>query len=441
MVLTRLSSQTYHPPVFVDTAGSEMLAIARRNPLLVILCCALIVRVAAALFVQDRLDRVWKRSFVIEGDAGGYWKLAGKLAAGDEFAVYDPPRRVHRMPGFPAVLAASIRMFGPNLLPARLVLAVVGTTACAVVYLLGRELFDRRVGLIAAGLTAFSPVMVGFSVVILSETLFALCMLLSLLALAKLVKTDFTRERRRRAVTLALTAGATIAAACYVRPSWLPAAPMFAAVWLLLADHKKQALLRGLLVLAAVFVLLLPWAYRNDRVTGHWVFTTLWVGPSLYDGLNPEATGGSDMRFFDVEQAGRTMTEYEVDRHYRRRAWEFVKQNPGRAIELAGLKLVRFWKPWPSAPEFDSVPYRLGVAVFFLPAVVLAARGWWIHRRDAWAWLLTLGPAIYFCAVHLVFVASLRYRLPAEYPMYVLSAAGFCDWVPPTRISRKSDSA
>jgi hypothetical protein len=38
---------------------------------------------------------------LIPGDAEGYWELAGKLAAGQEFSIYDPPRRLLRMPGFP----------------------------------------------------------------------------------------------------------------------------------------------------------------------------------------------------------------------------------------------------------------------------------------------------------------------------------------------------
>jgi hypothetical protein len=37
---------------------------------------------------------------------------------------------------------------------------------------------------------------------------------------------------------------------------------------------------------------------------------------------------------------------------------------------------------------------------------------------------LTLGPLLYFAALHLLFVGSIRYRLPAEYAVLVLSAAG-----------------
>jgi hypothetical protein len=164
-------------------------------------------------------------------------------------------------------------------------------------------------------------------------------------------------------------------------------------------------------------------------VTNHWVFTTLWAGPSLYDGLNPQATGDSDMRFFDRERVDLKMSEYEVDQHYRRRAWQFAADNPGRALQLAGAKAIRFWKPWPNAAQFDHIAYRLAVALFFVPLIICAARGWWVYRRQLWAWLLTLGPVLYFFLIHLVFVGSLRYRLPAEYPLCVLSAAGLQTWL------------
>jgi hypothetical protein len=148
----------------------------------------------------------------------------------------------------------------------------------------------------------------------------------------------------------------------------------------------------------------------------------------LYDGLNPQATGGSNMDFFDNDPAVWSMSEYEIDQLYRQRSWKFVAENPGRTAVLAWLKLVRFWKPWPNAPQFAGFGYRFGVFIFFVPLVGLATWGWWVYRRDTWTWMLTLGPVLYFSAIHMVFVGSLRYRLPAEYALYVLSAAGLCSF-------------
>jgi 4-amino-4-deoxy-L-arabinose transferase-like glycosyltransferase len=399
----------------------------RRKPLLFILVGAFALRMVTAVVLQHWLDGNSNRTYLIEGDANGYWELGRKIAQGSPYVLSTPPnaRHVLRMPGFPALLGLSITVAGESFMFARIMLAAVGTLACGFVYWLGKELFDKKIGLMAAGIAAILPTFVGFSVVILSETLFAATLLAGLVFMAKLTKTGFATETRQRGIWLSLTVGLMMAAACYVRPSWLLVGPFFGLLYLTTADNKKQAALRGSLILTALFLALLPWAYRNHQVTGRWIFTTLWAGPSLYDGLNPLATGDSDMPFMETDQLAESgMTEYEINRHYNQKAWQFVIDNPGRTVQLAWIKLLRFWKPWPNAEQFQHIGYCLVVAMFFIPMVLFVMLGFWTLRGQLWALLLTAGPIVYFSLIHMVFVGSLRYRLPAEYPLCVLTAVG-----------------
>lgn len=398
-----------------------MPAALARHPLLLILAAALALRVVAAIGVQAYLDRAG-REFLIPGDAEGYWALAGQIAAGGDYAVYDPPRRVLRMPGFPLLLGAVRSVTGGAFLPVRLVLAAVGTAGCGVVYLLGRTLDSERTGLVAAAVAAFWPVLVGFSVLILSETFFALMLTLSLAAMAKLVRSS--GDAASRTIVWGGAVGISIVVASYVRPTWLPAVVGFPVVYWLWAGRTKSAALVGLAIVLTAAATLTPWVIRNHTVTGHFVPTTLWVGPSLYDGLNASATGESDMRFFDEENLLSRMSEYDMDREYRRRGWAFARENPGRAVELAFAKLWRYWRPWPAAEQFSSPAARLVVAAYYLPVVALALAGAWLRRGDLWLVVLSAGPILFFSLVHCVFVGSLRYRLPAEYPLCVLSAVG-----------------
>src|SRR5437870_377226 len=103
-------------------------------PLIVLLAGAFALRVGAAVVIQHEVDRTPGRLCLIAGDAAGYWELAKKLAAGKAFAIYDPPRFVVRMPGFPLLLAAGMQLVGENLLALRMLLAGVGTLACGLVY-------------------------------------------------------------------------------------------------------------------------------------------------------------------------------------------------------------------------------------------------------------------------------------------------------------------
>src|SRR5262249_6420202 len=159
------------------------------------------------------------RLCLIEGDADGYWQLARHLVRGEDFSLYDPPRYVMRMPGYPLLLAGGLTLFGEKVLWIRVLLAVVGTAACGLVYCLGRVLFDPSIGLVACFLASISPIFVVFSVLLLSETFFALWLLASLLALVKLVRIESdpaSGGNARRRSMLAVVAGLLAAVATLI---------------------------------------------------------------------------------------------------------------------------------------------------------------------------------------------------------------------------------
>jgi hypothetical protein len=422
----------------------------------VILAIALVLRCGAAIAVQRVVEQTPGRICLIAGDAEGYWELGRKLARGQNFEIYEPPRRVLRMPGFPAVLAASIAIFGEDVGRARFVLALIGTLACGCVYWLSNDLFGPEVGLIATALAAISPTFVVFSVMILSETAFALTLMLSLISLAYVVRGLVASESRRRLFVTSLIAGLATALACYMRPSWLlfpPAAAGGLWMWRIVRPQSTSGGSLGtrfsraglseiwvtLALLLGLALGLLPWTVRNYYVTdGKFVPTTLWMGPSLYDGLNPLANGDSHMEFLPNSEYEQR-SEYEVDRHYRREAWKWAADHPQKTLLLAWIKLGRYWNLFPNTPQFDSWFVRAALLGFVIPVVGVAIWGlvsgskWCLQHAKAaeFSWMaalvLTAGPIIYFSALHTLFVSSLRYRLPAEYPLLALSAVGVWD--------------
>lgn len=395
-----------------------------RYSLLVVLTVALVLRVATAGTLQWALDHRLHRTYLIEGDAEGYWDLAGDLATGRDYAVYTPPRRALRMPGFPALLAVPISLFGESFLAARIWLAIIGTVACGLVYWLGRITVDHATGLIAAALCAISPQLIGFTPLILTETSFAATLLASLVGCAYLGRWT-SRQLGAGDTLLALLCGGLFGLAVYVRPSWLLVAPATAVLYVLLRSRNLAGAVRGGLLVVGMLLTLLPWGFRNHAVTGHFFLTTLWMGPSLYDGINPEATGASDMRFFDRDQVlGKGMSEYEMDQHYRRLARAYALENPGHVVQLAFAKLGRYWKPWPNADQFRDWRLQLLLTAFFVPMIVFSLTGAWHLRHQPWVLYLSGVAILYFSALHMVFVSSLRYRLPAEYPLMVLCACG-----------------
>ncbi len=386
-----------------------------------ILLLALAVRLLAAVAVQRTVDFEPGQICLIAGDAAGYWELAGNILQG-EYRLYDPPRQVMRMPGFPLLLAGCRLVFGDWLLGTRCVLALIGALACCGTYWLGRLLFTEEAGIVGGFGAALSPGLVGFSPLLLSETAFGAALVAHGLAVALLWQSSPASQKIR----LAIVSGLLGALATYFRPTWLPVVPLVA-VWHLLVAGRGRPARRaeaGAMVLALVLALQ-PWVVRNLLTTGHPVVTTLWDGPSLYDGLHPGATGDSEMSFFERDQLLMTMTEYQMNQTYRQQAWKWVGENPGRVLELAVVKARRYWSFVPNAPQFQRPVIQITLSASTLVLFLLALVGAGVQRHHWNALVLTMGALLFFAAVHLLFVSSLRYRLPAEYPLWALAGAGW----------------
>ena len=127
---------------------------------------------------------------------------------------------------------------------------------------------------------------------------------------------------------------------------------------------------------------------------------------------------------FDRARSG-ARDEQDQDAELTWRAVAFAREQPAQALRLALVKLRRFWSPWPNAEGLRSPALVLVGAVVELPLFGLMVLGAWDRRRDPRSWALLAGPVLYFCALHLVFASSMRYRLPGEMPALGLAAIGW----------------
>lgn len=385
-----------------------------------ILLVALLLRIVVAIAIEQRVTAAG-RTFLIEGDANGYWELAQHLAAGHDYAIYQPPRYVLRTPGFPLLLAASIKIFGKSVLAASLVMAVVGTGSCWLTWLLARKLFDEFTGLWAMLLVAVSPLQIGSNVQILSETWFSFGLLVCLLALARLLQSPPAAGWGRIAFSNGILTGLTV----LIRPGWLLWVGLSSLLVIVFGPMTiAKRILCAALICGGCFVALLPWAWRNYEITGHWIFTSLWSGPSLYDGLHAGATGASDMAFVDNENVFSTMSEFDANAHYKQRAIDFAIAHPRRTVELALLKAGRYLSPSLNAAGFSGGVFSVFCVFWYFSLTVLIVSGALDLRHKLVCVGLLAGPFLQFLLVHMVFVGSIRYRLPLEFPLSILAAHG-----------------
>jgi hypothetical protein len=64
-----------------------------------------------------------------------------------------------------------------------------------------------------------------------------------------------------------------------------------------------------------------------------------------------------------------------------------------------------------------------------LPVYLLILLGAWDRRQDRRTLLVLLGPLLYFAALHMVFVSSVRYRIPGMVPALGLAGIGWDRWI------------
>ena len=119
----------------------------------------------------------------------------------------------------------------------------------------------------------------------------------------------------------------------------------------------------------------------------------------------------------------RTMNEVDRSRHLGELAADFARQHPRRAAELGLIKAGRTWSPVPLSEEYRGAKYWVVGLAYSLPFDLLVILGLTSGRLSRSAKVFLLLPAIYFTAIHMLSVGSLRYRIPVEPPMAVVAAS------------------
>jgi 4-amino-4-deoxy-L-arabinose transferase-like glycosyltransferase len=431
--------------------GTPSVTVARSSKhrhlraLLAVLVGALAARVLAAVALQWYLSKQGANRLCVFDDANYYWLLARTIRDGAAYQIVEWGTIAHkalRTPGYPAFLAACLGAFGEWPLGVRLVQAVLGSISVGLVYFLTVRLaqhsteqgsvFASSAPLAAAVLAALNPYYIAMSELLLSEALFMPLMLATLVGLAIFWRKRHETNRLTAAQDslVAIAAGAAAGAAILARPSFALFPPLTLLCWLGASTAARDRQAFGvaarcsLLFAVGLALVMSPWWIRNAQTYGRFIGTSVWFGASLYDGLSPKATGASDMRFMN-EPDIRTLEELDQDRALTRRAIAFVRENPARAMELGQIKLGRYWSPWPNAAQFGSALGAIGSAAVVIPTYVLILLGAWDRRRDLRALILLGGPLVYFCAVHTVFVSSIRYRIPGEMVATALAGIGW----------------
>ena len=167
---------------------------------------------------------------------------------------------------------------------------------------------------------------------------------------------------------------------------------------------------------------------------GEWVWLTTNMGISLYDGVHAQADGASNLatiKHVDLPEIAR-------DAHFRAESWRIIRSEPLRVLRLAGAKFSRTWNLWPNAEGYQRGWMKFVAGTWTVLVLGSALAGAILLRKDRGTVLGLLMPALYFTALHVLFVGSIRYRLPAMPMIEVLSALGLAGLLARLRIRSRS---
>jgi 4-amino-4-deoxy-L-arabinose transferase-like glycosyltransferase len=320
------------------TASTQRVAVRDRlrsvpKALYGVLAVALVLRVAWALYVQEEPSNF--------GDPIIYLNSARGIADGVGYRLFlsTYPTAFHPI-GYPGWLAGivwaakTIGLERHDTLLITLAQALLGTASVALLYAIARRLFDHRVAIIAAALTACFPNLIFYSGLIYSETLYVFGILL---AVWIVVRADWNPVPSLPVIALF---GLVVGFTTLVRPFTLPL-PLFLGIALLRAGARWADTARVVAIALGIAVLVLvPWTIRNSRALDAFVPVSTNLGDTLCLDNSPGAYGG--FRELPVECSPRfegPTAEAKQNSFNLRVAMRWARDHPIDELELLPRRL------------------------------------------------------------------------------------------------------
>jgi 4-amino-4-deoxy-L-arabinose transferase-like glycosyltransferase len=347
-------------------------------------------------------------------DSVDYSKAAVNLLMKGEFG-----ETYRRSPLYPVFLAGIYALFGEKIAPVRMVEALLGACLAVVIALIAGRIAGAQVGALAGILWSVYPL--GVFVVGLVYPTHLATMLLACALLCMVAQAD--QELAPGRVVLG---GIVLGLAALTVPVVLVTIATIAA-WLLYWQRTQRLRLATLLVLGAALPLV-PWTMRNYEVYGRLVI----IEPRAVQHLPPLDWTDQDRHSADLEQkistrlarpvafARRVLREFG---HFWELYPERIRMNQPAVREKVYAEDSRIVRKAVFTTSWTSLVTALSVGPTFLFALIGTGAMWFAkdRRRDLSLLILTI---MSFAMTHSLFYGKMRYRIPVEPYIIILSAYG-----------------
>ncbi len=404
------------------------------------LAIALALRLAVAGWL------CWHGHELYVWDERDYDTLALNLVRHRQFAFVPGEPTSLRPPLYPAALAAIYSVAGErNYTAVRILQAILGTLSVWMIFVLARNLYDERTGIVAAVIFACYPSLVATTGLVLTETLFTFFLCAGCL----LVQQALSKGGYGWFAAL----GAILALGALTRSVlWL--FPPVLLVFMLTAGPRREVgrrFLQAMTAILAFALVIAPWAYRNTRLQKTFTAVDVMGGRNFMMG-NYEHTPfdrpwdaiamSGDQAWHVVLRAkmpeAQGVTQGQLDKLALKYSLRYVKEHPGQTLARDAAKFFHFWQLereliaglrqgyWGGASK-PGVLLAAAVILGSYVAVLLGGiLGWSLHWPKQWQMhLFLLLVAAFVCGIHTLVFGHSRYHLPLMPLLAVYAAAAW----------------
>jgi len=405
---------------------------------------ALAIRVAFVLVVAPKIPAL--------GDASAYHLLAARLAHGggyirpfDDLLLHLRRPTAEYPPLFPVLLSIPARLGAQTVKEQQIFLAFVGAGTVSLVGLLGRRVASETVGLCAAVLAAFYPMLFLPEATLMAESLYVALVTLLLLCAYRAYDTP----KPIRFAVLGMVIGlATLTRAEGILLGALVTIPVGVALRQL---SSTQRIARVAIALGVAVAVVAPWTVRNALRFHTFVPVSNNVA-TLIDGANCDATyHGSQLGLWretfsqlgdtarQLPQAQACFEGFDIrDPHFdeakaasadTRAGLDYARHHLSSVPKVAVVRVLRTWGLYAPGQQvnFESLEGRprawqmRGTVMYWVLAPLAIAGAFILWRRRRMLWPLA-ATALTVTIVAAATYGQQRFRISAEPAILVLAA-------------------
>jgi tetratricopeptide (TPR) repeat protein len=324
-------------------------------------------------------------------------------------------------------LALILYIFGRNYLLITTIQIILGAFNCVLVYLIGKSVFNNKIGIIAALIASFYGVLIFFNGELLAATLGFFLFNISILLFLK-----FQNNENKRNIFFG---GMFLGLAALGSPniSLLLAGVL---IWIFTLDIKtKKRLIYGTFCLLGFLITISPATIKNFVSGNDFILISGNGGINFYIGNNPSASGAytlpEGMGLENTENFHKSTFLYpekvldkklkasEVSRFWFNESINFIRENPYKEIGLLWKKFLLFLNSYEIANHNNYYFFKRFSTLLSMPLIsfgVIAPLGLLGILLSLKHWrrylLLYIFLVLYSASIILFFVTA-RYRLPS----------------------------